>query len=117
MIDCGSKPMVPVWGRCTTHFRPFSWGLGCSPKARDFDHGHIKPIPHSFSVSSFGVGFSEDSGGGAPGGRELPSSLQGRAGGELSGMWLSFLLPQHGPSQHPNPSREVAQGCLVLELC
>ena len=22
---CGSKPMVPFWGRCTTHFSLFSW--------------------------------------------------------------------------------------------
>ena len=22
---CGSKPMVPVWGRCTTHFSLFCW--------------------------------------------------------------------------------------------
>ena len=23
---CGSKPMVPFWGRCTTHFRTYSSG-------------------------------------------------------------------------------------------
>ena len=39
---CGSKPMVPFWGRCTTHFsRDFSgdwdvhWGYGI------LTHGHI----------------------------------------------------------------------------
>ena len=32
---CGSRPMVPFWGRCTTHFSLFSgdWDVG----ARDFD--------------------------------------------------------------------------------
>ena len=39
---CGSKPMVPFWGRCTTQFSLFWWGLGCSLGARDFD-----PWPHS----------------------------------------------------------------------
>ena len=34
---CGSKPMVPFWGRCTTHFSPFLWGLGCSLGVRDVD--------------------------------------------------------------------------------
>ena len=33
MFGCGSKPMVPFWGRCTTHFRL----LGCSLGVRDFD--------------------------------------------------------------------------------
>ena len=32
-----SKPMVPFWGRCTTHFSLFSWGLGCSLGVRGFD--------------------------------------------------------------------------------
>ena len=34
---CGSKPMVPFWGRCTTHFNPFWWGLGCSLGVLAFD--------------------------------------------------------------------------------
>ena len=34
---CGSKPMVPFWGGCTTHFSLFEWGLGCSLGLRDFD--------------------------------------------------------------------------------
>ena len=29
LLACGSKPMVPFWGRCTTHFSQL-WGLGCS---------------------------------------------------------------------------------------
>ena len=29
--------MVPFWGRCTTHFSLFQWGLGCSLGVRDFD--------------------------------------------------------------------------------
>ena len=37
LLGCGSKPMVPFWGRCTTHFSLFQWGLGCSPGVRDFD--------------------------------------------------------------------------------
>ena len=29
---------IPFWGMCTTRFRlTFSWGLGCSLEARDFD--------------------------------------------------------------------------------
>ena len=32
-----SKPMVPFWDRCTTHFILFQWGLGCSLGVRDFD--------------------------------------------------------------------------------
>ena len=32
---CGSKPMVPFWGRCTAHFSLFQWGL-CS-LVRAFD--------------------------------------------------------------------------------
>ena len=28
-LSAGSKPMVPYWGRCTTHFILFWWGLGC----------------------------------------------------------------------------------------
>ena len=34
---CGSKPMVPFWRRCTTHFSPFCCGLGCSLGVRAFD--------------------------------------------------------------------------------
>ena len=34
---CRSKPMVPFWGRCTTHFGLFLWGLGCSLGVRAFD--------------------------------------------------------------------------------
>ena len=34
---CGSKPMVSFWGRCTTHFSLFQWGLGCSLGVRAFD--------------------------------------------------------------------------------
>ena len=26
-FGCGSKPMVPFWGRCTTHLSLFYWGL------------------------------------------------------------------------------------------
>ena len=33
----GSKPMLPFWDRCTTHFSLFWWGLGCSLGARGFD--------------------------------------------------------------------------------
>ena len=33
----GSKPMAPFWGRCTTHFSPVWWGLGCSLGVRAFD--------------------------------------------------------------------------------
>ena len=32
----GSTPMVPFWGRCTTHFSQFQWGLG-SLGVRGFD--------------------------------------------------------------------------------
>ena len=30
--SCGSKPMVPLWGRCTTHFKPIlvgDWDVHC----------------------------------------------------------------------------------------
>ena len=27
---------IPFWGRCTTHFSLFEWGLGCSLGVRDF---------------------------------------------------------------------------------
>ena len=44
---CGSKPMVPFWGRCTTHFRTYfsedwdvDWGYGF-----DFD-----PWPNGFPL-------------------------------------------------------------------
>ena len=48
---CGSKPMVPFWGRCTTHF---SEGLRCSLAVRGIDpypyvtdtqepHDHLQP--------------------------------------------------------------------------
>ena len=30
-FGCGSKPMVPLSGRCTAHFSLFLCGLGCSP--------------------------------------------------------------------------------------
>ena len=33
----GSKPMVPLWARCTTHVSLFQWGLGCSLGVRGFD--------------------------------------------------------------------------------
>ena len=33
----GAQPMVPFWGRCTTHSSLFQWGLGCSLGVRDFD--------------------------------------------------------------------------------
>ena len=36
-MGCGSKPIVPFWGRCTTHFSLFRWGLGCSLGVRCFD--------------------------------------------------------------------------------
>ena len=41
---CGSKPMVPFWGRCTTHLVYFSgdwdvhWGYGL------WTHGHVLPF-------------------------------------------------------------------------
>ena len=42
---CGSRPMVPFWGRCTTHFRTYfsgdwdvHWGYGI------LTHGHISPV-------------------------------------------------------------------------
>ena len=41
-IGCGSKPMVPFWGRCTTHFSLFEWGLGCPLGVRDFDPQPLK---------------------------------------------------------------------------
>ena len=39
MFICGhgSKPMVPFWDRCTTHFSLCWWELGCSLKVRGFD--------------------------------------------------------------------------------
>ena len=49
---CGSKPMVPFWGRCTTHFRTYfsgdwnvHWGYGI------LTHGHMAP---AFVVSFHG---------------------------------------------------------------
>ena len=43
---CGSKPMVPFWGRCTTHFRTYfnvdwdvHWGCGL------VTHGQMGPFP------------------------------------------------------------------------
>ena len=33
----GSKPMVPCWGGCTTHFSLFEWELGYSLGVRGFD--------------------------------------------------------------------------------
>ena len=38
--------MVPFWGRCTTHFSLFEWGLGCLLGVLDFD-----PWPHGFFIS------------------------------------------------------------------
>ena len=29
-FGCGSRPIVPFWGRCTTHFSLKKWGLECS---------------------------------------------------------------------------------------
>ena len=37
LVGCGSKPMVPFWDRCTTHFSLFWWGLACSLGVRGFD--------------------------------------------------------------------------------
>ena len=36
-VTFGSKAMVPSWGRCTTQFGLFWWGLGCSLGVRDVD--------------------------------------------------------------------------------
>ena len=42
-FGCGSKPMVPFWGRCTTHFKTYfsgdwdvHWGYG------SLTHGHLR---------------------------------------------------------------------------
>ena len=50
----GSKPMVPFWGRCTTHFSLFWWGLGCSRGVRGFD-----PWPTEQAVSGERQGFGD----------------------------------------------------------
>ena len=46
-FGCGSKPMVPFWGGCTTHVSLFLWGLGCSLGVRVFVPGPFGegPIP------------------------------------------------------------------------
>ena len=44
---CGSKPMVPFWGRRTTNFlNLFCWGLGCSLGGTLWllTHGHVLPL-------------------------------------------------------------------------
>ena len=40
-IGCGSKPMVPLWDRCTTHFSLFQWGLGRSLGDGILTHSHM----------------------------------------------------------------------------
>ena len=46
---CGSKPMVPLWGRCTTHFRTYfrgdwdvHWGYGSTIWI--LPHGHVRSV-------------------------------------------------------------------------
>ena len=55
---CGSKPMVPFWGRCTTHFTLFQWGLGCSLEVRGLDSwpGASKPRYLGVPEACFGSG-------------------------------------------------------------
>ena len=38
---CGSKPMVPFWGRCTTHFSLCWWGLFTGGTIWLLTRGHI----------------------------------------------------------------------------
>ena len=53
-FGCGSKPMVPFWGMCTTHFRTYFsgvWDVHCTFGL--LTHGHLGgPVPacekHSF---------------------------------------------------------------------
>ena len=46
---CGSTP-IPFWGRCTTRFSLFVWGLGCSLGVRDFDPWPYTIVLHKVCV-------------------------------------------------------------------
>ena len=52
LSGCGSKPMVPFWGRCSTHFSLFWWGLGCSLGYGILTRGQVTQTKHQ---GNFGI--------------------------------------------------------------
>ena len=54
-FGCASKPTVPFWGRCTTHFRTYfggdwdvRWGYGV------LTHGYFEHLLNQFCILPFG---------------------------------------------------------------
>ena len=46
LVGCGSKPMVPFWGRCTTHFRTYFSGGWDVHRGYDLDFD-LWPVENS----------------------------------------------------------------------
>ena len=131
---CGSKPMVPFWGRCTTHFcRDFSWDwdvhwgyvLDFDPSPCDSTALAVSTFPLESSLSprvlpALSVGDHDHSEGGPCGhvaglGNKIAGESRSWCIAFVSWLWLKNPVPKYGTLVSGNMNQHLRNpSCLIL---